>query len=184
MLDMLDLQFNAVTKFYSAPLQMKANNGILLIDDFGRERLRPEDLFNRWIVSLDRRIDFLTLAGGKKFEVPFDLLVIFATNLDPSTLADDAFLRRLQSKVKVDNVTREEFHEIFRRTCEEHQLVYDAAVVDELIVLLGGLKQPLRPCYPHDIVEQILWSARYAGKPAHLDLVAVAQACRNYFLST
>jgi predicted ATPase with chaperone activity len=182
-LEMLDLRFDAIRKFYSAPLQMKANNGILIIDDFGRQRLRPEELFNRWIVPLDRRIDFLMLAGGKKFEVPFDLFVAFATNLDPTTLADEAFLRRIPSKVKVDTVTAKEFQEIFRRTCEEHKLLYDAAVVDELIVLLGELKHPLRPCYPRDIVEQVCWSARYAGKPAHLDLATVTQACHNYFLS-
>ena len=183
-LEMLDLQFNVTGKFYSAPLQMKANNGVLIIDDFGRERIRPEELLNRWIVPLDRGIDFLTLAGGKIFEVPFDLLVAFATNLELTKLADEAFLRRIQSKVKVEDVTPEQFHEIFRRVCEEHKLKYDAAVVEELMILLGGLKQPLRPCYPRDIVRQICWTARYAGKQPHLDLETVTQACRNYFLST
>jgi predicted ATPase with chaperone activity len=181
---MLDLQFNATTKFYSAPLQMKANNGVLIIDDFGRQRIRPEELLNRWIVPLDRGIDFLTLAGGKIFEVPFDLLVAFATNLEPTTLADEAFLRRIPSKVKVENVTPEQFHEIFRRVCEEHKLIYDAAVVEELMAFLGGLKQPLRPCYPRDLARQICWTARYAGKQPHLDLETVTQACHNYFLST
>jgi predicted ATPase with chaperone activity len=183
-LEMLDLQFNLTSKFYSAPLQMKANNGVLVIDDFGRQRIRPEELLNRWVVPLDRGIDFLTLAGGKKFEIPFDLLVAFATNLEPTKLADEAFLRRMPSKVKVENVTPEQFHEIFRRVCEEQKLIYDAVVVDELMVLLGGLKQPLRPCYPRDIVRQICWAARYAGKQPHLDLEAVTHACHNYFLST
>jgi len=181
---MLDLQFNVTSKFYSAPLQMKANNGVLIIDDFGRGRIRPEELLNRWIVPLDRGIDFLTLAGGKVFEVPFDLLVAFGTNLEPTSLADEAFLRRIPSKVKVDNVTPEQFHEIFRRVCEERKLIYDAAVVDKLVVLLDGLKQPLRPCYPGDIIQQICWTARYAGKQPHLDLETVTQACHNYFLST
>jgi len=181
-LEMLDLQFNATSKVYSAPLQMKANNGVLIIDDFGRERIRPEELLNRWIVPLDRGIDFLTLAGGMKFEVPFDLFVAFATNLDPTSLADEAFLRRVPSKIKIDNCTPEQFHEISRLVCEEHKLTYDDAAVDELLGLLGGSKQQLRPCYPRDIVRQICWAARYAGKQPHFDLTTVTQAYRSYFL--
>ncbi len=182
-IEMLDLQINPVTKYYAAPLQMKANNGVLIIDDFGRQRVRPEELLNRWIVPLDRRIDFLTLAGGKKFEVPFDLFVAFATNLDPATLADEAFLRRIQTKIKVDYVTREQFHEIFRRVCGQFKLMYDADVVEHLIDVLGELNQPLRACYASDIVQQICWTARYEGKQPRLNQATVAQACRNYFLS-
>jgi predicted ATPase with chaperone activity len=181
---MLDLQFDATTKFYNAPVQMKANNGVLIIDDFGRQKIRPEELLNRWIVPLDRGIDFLSLAGGRMFEIPFDLLVAFATNLEPTSLTDEAFLRRIPSKVKVDDVTLEQFHEIFRRVCEQRNLTYDAAVVDKLIAILEGMKQSLRPCYPRDIVQQVCWNARYAGKQPHLDLAAVTQACHNYFLST
>jgi hypothetical protein len=117
-----------------------------------------------------------------KFEVPFDLFVAFATNLEPGSLADEAFLRRIPSKVKVGNFTPEQFHEICRRVCEEHKLTYDAAVVDELMNLLGGLKQQLRPCYARDIVRQICWAARYAGKQPHFDLATVTQAYHNYFL--
>ncbi len=183
-IEMLDLQLNLATRFYAAPLQMKANNGVLIVDDFGRERVRPTELLNRWIVPLDRRIDFLTLAGGKKFEIPFDLFVVFATNLDPLGLADEAFLRRIQSKAKLDNVSPAEFHEIFRRVCVEFELVYDVVVVEELMMLIAGMRQPLRPCYPRDIVQHICWAARYAGKPPHLDSGSVAQACRNYFVAT
>jgi hypothetical protein len=181
---MLDLQFSVTSKFYSAPLQMKANNGVLIIDDFGRQRIRPEELLNRWIVPLDRGIDFLTLTGGRTFEIPFDLLVTFATNLEPTTLADDSFLRRIPSKVKVTNATPKQFQEIFRRVCEEYNLTYNTDLVEKLIVLLAGLNQPLRPCYPRDIVRQICWAARYAGKEPHLDVETITQACRNCFLST
>ena len=182
-IEMLDLQFNPVTKFYAAPLQVKANNGVMVIDDFGRQRMRPEEMLNRWILPLDRGIDFLTLAGGKKFEIPFDLLVVFATNLDPTTLADEAFLRRIQNKIKVSYVTREQFHEIFRRVCGQLGLIYDAAVVERFIdELTNGLKQPLRACYPRDILHQICWTALYEGKLPRLDQETVAQACRNYFL--
>jgi len=181
--DMLDLQFNPATKFYAAPLQMKANNGVLIIDDFGRQRMRPEELLNRWILPLDRRIDYLTLAGGKKFEVPFDLLVVFATNLDPRELADEAFLRRIHNKIKIGYVTPEQFHEISQRVCQRLGLAYDAAVIDQLIdVLMRELKQPLRPCYPRDVLEQICWAAAYLGKRPRLEPEAVVQACRNYFL--
>ena len=182
-IEMLDLQFNPITRFYSAPLQMKANNGILVIDDFGRERIRPEELFNRWIVPLDRSIDFLTLVGGKKFEIPFDLFVVFATNLDPLKIADEAFLRRIQTKVKLDYVSPQEFHEIFSRVCAEVGLAYDPAAVEDLIVVLTKMRQPLRPCYPHDLVQQILWAAQYQGRPPQLDSTSVAQACHNYFVS-
>jgi len=183
-LEMLDLQMNPLTKFYTAPLQMKANNGVLVVDDFGRQRMRPEDMLNRWIVPLDRRIDFLNLAGGKQIEIPFDLFVAFATNLDPRSLADEAFLRRIQTKIKVDYVPAGQFHEIFRRVCDEYKLVYDATVVDGVLSLLGALQQPLRACYPRDIVQHICWAARYQGVEPHLDGPSVRQACRNYFLES
>jgi predicted ATPase with chaperone activity len=180
---MLDLQFNPVTKFYSAPLQLKANNGVFILDDFGRQKMPPERLLNRWIVPLDRGIDFLTLAGGKKFEIPFDVLVVFATNLDPATLADEAFLRRIQTKVRMDYVSREQFREIFRRVCSQLEVPCDPQVIDYVIDLLAELDQPLRACYPVDIISQIRWAARYEGKELCLDRPAVAQACRNYFIS-
>jgi predicted ATPase with chaperone activity len=183
-IEMLDLQYNPNTKFYSGPVQMKANNGLLIVDDFGRQRVSPEDLLNRWVVPLDRRIDFLTLAGGKKIEIPFDLFVVFATNLDPAKLADEAFLRRIQTKIKVDYVTPEQFREICRRVCLEFDLQYDAAVVDSLIQMIQvQYKEPLRACYPRDIVQQIISGARYLQQEPRLDLEAVAQACRNYFLA-
>lgn len=182
-IEMLDLQYNPLTKFYSAPLQMKANNGVLIIDDFGRQRVRPEELLNRWIVPLDRKIDFLTLAGGKKFEIPFDLLVVFSTNLDPASLADEAFMRRINNKIRVDNVSRPQFQEIFRRVCHDLQIPYDSKVVDHVMdKITGELNQPLRPCYARDIVQQIIWRARYDSKKPTLDRTTVENACRNYFL--
>ena len=183
-IDMLDLQFNPVTKFYAAPLQMKANNGVLIIDDFGRQRMRPEEMLNRWIVPLDRRIDFLTLSGGKKFEIPFDLFVAFATNLEPAKLADEAFLRRISNKIKMDYVAPEDFHRIFRDVCRQYGLEYGEKIVNDVIELLEGTwKQPLRGCYPRDLALQITWAARYEGKAPHLDLESVKQACHNYFLA-
>ncbi len=183
-IEMLDLQFNPNTRFYTGPVQMKANNGLLIIDDFGRQRISPRELLNRWVVPLDRRIDFLTLAGGKKIKIPFDLLVVFATNLDPEKLVDEAFLRRIQTKIKIGFVTPEQFREIFRRLCLQYNLKYDSLVVDELIKTISlEYKEPLRACHPRDILQQILWGAHYMQKEPSLDRQAVIQACRNYFLS-
>jgi predicted ATPase with chaperone activity len=183
-IEMLDLQYNPSTKYYTGPVQMKANNGLLIVDDFGRQRVSPEELLNRWVVPLDRRIDFLSLAGGKKIQIPFDLFVVFATNLDPAKMMDEAYLRRIQTKIKVDCVSPKQFREIFRRVCMRCKLEYDASVADELIRMISvDYKEPLRACYPHDIVQQILWKSQYLQKKPQLDRVAVTQACQNYFLA-
>jgi hypothetical protein len=183
-IEMLDLQFNPVTKFYAAPGQMKANNGILIIDDFGRQRVRPEELLNRWVVPLDRRFDFLTLVGGKKIEVPFELFVVFATNMDPSHLADAAFLRRIQTKVKVGMATEQQFAEIFRRVCAGAGISYEAGLVQELISLLQKrFQEPLRPCYPRDLVNQIIWTAKYEQRKPKLDRESLLRAAEAYFIS-
>jgi len=181
--EMLDLQYNPTTKFYVAPAQMKANNGVLIIDDFGRQKIRPEDLLNRWVVPLDRNIDFLTLAGGMKLEVPFEMLVVFASNMDPAELVDACFLRRIQTKIKVGTVSDAQFCEILRRVAAEHQVEYDAGVPQDLIDFIRGvLKQELRQCYPRDIVNQVLWAARYEDKKPYLDHASMAQAVEAYFL--
>jgi predicted ATPase with chaperone activity len=182
--EMLDLQLNPVTKYYVAPAQMKANNGVLIIDDFGRQRIRPEDLLNRWVVPLDRRIDFLALAGGKKIEVPFEMLVVFASNMDPAELVDACFLRRIQTKILIGTVSDDMFIEIFRRVAEENGVPYDAEVPKDIIAFIrGALKQELRQCYPRDLVNQILWAARYEGKKPYMDHAAIEQAVEAYFLA-
>lgn len=180
--EMLDLQFNPGTRFYNAPVQIKANNGLLIVDDFGRQRIPPEELLNRWVVPLDRNIDFLTLVGGKKVEVPFDLFVIFATNMDPGKLVDEAFLRRIHTKIRVDFISRDQFHRIFRNVCSEFKLEYDEPVVDHALSIIHELRQPLRACYPRDLVQQIVWAAKFASEEPVLDAESVTRACSNYFL--
>ena len=184
-IEMLDLQFNSVSKFYTAPLQLKANNGVLILDDFGRQRMRPDELLNRWMTPLERHVDFLALHGGKKFEVPFDVFVAFSTNLDPRQLADEAFLRRIQNKIKVDFATPEQFREIFRRECQVRLLTYDEGVPEYLVELIAHkLKESLCQCHPRDLIKQIFWAARYAGTDPHLSRESIEQACKAHFLST
>ena len=183
--EMLDLQFNAVSRFYTAPLQMKANNGVLILDDFGRQRMRPDELLNRWMTPLDRRVDFLTLPGGKKFEVKFDVVVVFSTNLQPLDLADEAFLRRIPNKIKIDHATPEQFKEILRRECEARSLSCDADVPEYLIRLITGeMKQPLAQCYARDLINQIFWAAAYLRVEPSLTRETIDQACSKYFIKT
>ena len=181
--EMLDLQFNPVAKYYEGPVQMKANNGVLIIDDFGRQRLRPEELLNRWIVPLDRKIDFLSMAGGKKIEIPFEMLVVFASNFDPAELVDPSFIRRIKTKIKIGAVTDEQFHEIFRRVADENKVSFDEPIPYILIDFIRRhLKQELRSCYPRDVIDQVRWAASYDDKEPYLDRKALEQAITAYFL--
>ena len=182
--ELLDLQFNVNSRFFTAPLQLKANNGVLVVDDFGRQRMSPEELLNRWMTPLDRRMDFLTLTGGKKFEVPFDVLVVFSTNLDPRTLADEAFLRRIPNKINVTYATPRQFVEIFGRECAARGLPCDAGLAEYVVELIAnGMKQHLAHCHPRDLINQVCWSATYLGVEPRLTRANLEQACHNYFLS-
>jgi predicted ATPase with chaperone activity len=181
--EMLDLQFNPITKYYVGPMQMKANNGVLIIDDLGRQRIRPDELLNRWVVPLDRRIEFLTLAGGRKIEIPFEMLVVFASNLDPADLMDPAFLRRIQTKISLGTITNDQFCEIFRRVAKDNDIEAAPGLLNELItVIRGTFSQELRACYPRDLVNQICWAARYEGRKPHLDHQTLMRAVEAYFL--
>ena len=181
--EMLDLQFNPVSKYYEGPVQMKANNGVLIIDDFGRQRMRPEEILNRWIVPLDRKVDYLSLAGGKKIEVPFEMLVVFASNTDPAELVDPAFIRRIKTKIKVSVVSPKDFVEIFRRTAEEKNVRFAPGIAEQLVGFVRDvLKQDLRACYPRDIIDQVCWAARFDNKEPYIDLVALDQAIAAYFV--
>jgi hypothetical protein len=182
--ELLDLQFNSVSKFYNAPLQLKANNGVLILDDFGRQRMRPDELLNRWMTPLERHIDFLSLHGGKKFEIPFDVFVTFSTNLDPHQLADEAFLRRIQNKIKVDYASPEQFIEIFQRECQMRLLSYDEGVPEFLVrYITNELKENLSQCHPRDLINQIFWASRYAGTEPHLTRLTIEEACQAHFLT-
>ncbi len=180
--EMLELRFEEVLGFYSAPLQMKANNGLLIIDDFGRQMINPRDLLNRWIVPLDRRVDFLSLRTGVKFPIPFEMLVVFSTNLDPRQLADEAFLRRIQNKIKVDTISPEIFDGIMERVCSDHDVPFDAEVAAFLRQRCNpDGKGVLRACYPRDIVKILLTIADYENREPRLSNQDVERALNLYF---
>lgn len=182
-LDQLDLKYDAQAKFYRAPVQMKANGGVLIIDDLGRQIVRVDDLLNRWMVPLERRVDYLTLHTGHSFPVPFDCLLVFSTNLEPSELVDEAFLRRIHYKIHMDNPTREEYEEIFRRACESRGIAYDPTAVDRIFRDYYDRRQiPPRGCHPRDIILHVCDLARYEGREPSLDEQSLDDSCRAYFL--
>lgn len=182
-LETLDLVYDETNKFYEAPFQMKANGGMLLIDDFGRQQARPRDLLNRWIVPLEKRIDYLTLHTGRKIEVPFDVLIVFATNLAPKDLVDEAFLRRIRHKIHVGNPSFDEFREIFRRICTERDVGYDEEGLRYLLqTYYVQARRPLRACHPRDIVDQLRDIARYLNVPPTLSQELIDRACAAYFV--
>ncbi len=182
-LRMLDLEFNSIAKFYEAPLQMKANNGLFIIDDFGRQQMDPQSLLNRWIINLDRRIDFMSMHTGMKFEIPFDQLVIFATNLEPKTLVDEAFLRRIRYKIKIDQPTDADFLDIFRQVCEMNVVDFDEEAYAHLIEhWYRRHNLSFSGCHPRDLIGHITDMARFFDKEPVMTRDTIDQACENYFV--
>ena len=182
-LDMLDLTFNPLSKFYEAPIQLKANGGVFLVDDFGRQRMRPQDLLNRWIVPLESRVDYLTLHTGKKVQVPFDVLTVFATNLAPASLADEAFLRRIAYKIAIEDPSVEHFTRIFELNCRRHQLRFHKVMVAYLQRRhYAPAERPLRACHPRDLLDQVMALCRYRGITPKITRELLDRACASYFV--
>jgi predicted ATPase with chaperone activity len=179
---MLELRLDESSGIYAAPLQMKANNGILIIDDFGRQLMSPRDLLNRWIVPLDRRVDYLTLRYGVKFQIPFETMVVFSTNLEPSDLADEAFLRRIQNKIYVDAVDAYSFDQIFERVVrgKNMQAESDSAEYLRKLCLREG-RSELRACYPSDICNILQAIGKYEGRGAIMTKPELERATSLYF---
>jgi len=182
-LETLDLIYDETSKFYEAPFQMKANGGIFMVDDFGRQRVSPKDLLNRWIVPLEKRVDYLTLHTGKKIEIPFDMLIIFSTNLDPADLVDEAFLRRIRYKIGIEAPTVAQYEEIFKRMCARKNIEYRAASMSQILAIYRTKNIGLRSCHPRDIIEQLIDTARFLGQPPALTSQLVEMACESYFVS-
>jgi hypothetical protein len=182
-LDMLDLTFNPIAKFYEAPIQLKANGGVFLVDDFGRQRIRPQDLLNRWIVPLESRVDYLTLHTGKKFQVPFDVLIVFATNLNPDSLADEAFLRRIPYKIPITDPTVDQFTRIFELNCRRRNMRFHQVMVAYLQRRhYNPAGRPLRACHPRDLLDQVTALCRYRGIEPVITRELLDAACASYFV--
>jgi len=181
--EMLDPHMDDVTRICTAPLQMKANNGILLIDDFGRQRVSPRELLNRWIVPLDRRKDIMSMWSGVSFEIPFELVVVFATNLTLSDLAEEAFLRRLKNKIKMEAMPPELFDELVRRVCRQKNLTVEPGAEEYLRVSCANHSTTgLRACYPEDIASTITGMASFAQRSAKMDKASIDAAMKVYFI--
>jgi predicted ATPase with chaperone activity len=183
-LEQLDLKYNTVGKFYEAPFQMKANGGIFMIDDFGRQQVRPMDLLNRWIIPLEKRYDYLTTVTGTKIEVPFDELLIFSTNLDPNQLADEAFLRRIKFKIEIRNPDEHQWRQIWRLVCRNRQVEFDERGIDYLVEKwYRPTNRPFRMCQPRDILDQMISIAKYNMERVTFNPDLIDAACATYFVS-
>lgn len=181
-LQMLDLEFDTLSRVYVAPPQMKANNGIFVIDDLGRQRISPRELLNRWIGPLDRHVDFLTLHTGAKFEVPFDLTVIFSSNLTPDELTDPAFSRRLGYKIPIGAISQEGYREVIAQACKRVGVAFDTEVVDFMIDHLHpSYEQAYLPCIPYDVISKIRDRALYLGQTPRLTPELIEWAWKMYF---
>lgn len=184
-MDSLDLRYDATAKFYEAPLQMKANGGMFLIDDFGRQMMRPQELLNRWIVPLETGVDFFRLRTGQTMEMPFRQLIVFSTNLDPLDLADEAFLRRIQIKVLVDGPDKNMYYQIFKTMCDSMGVTFDR---DAFIHLLenwyGARGRLLQACHPRDILKIIKAMCEFEEVSFHLSPEKIDAACSVYFVES
>lgn len=182
-LELLELQYDPHTRVYQAPPHVKASGGVFIIDDFGRQLVRPRDLLNRWMVPLEKRVDYLALRNGYKFPIPFDCLVLFSTNLNPLELVDEAFLRRIRYKIMVESPNRDQYDEIFRRCCDANGILYERVRVDHVYrQFYERLRIAPRGCHPRDIVDTVCNIAKYENVQPSLSIDLLDRACRSYFL--
>ena len=179
----LELRFDPISKLYGAPLQVKANGGVLVIDDFGRQLVQPRELLNRWIVPMDKGSDHLTLQTGESIEIPFDVLLVFSTNLPPAQLGDEAFFRRIHHKIEIPNPTREEFLQILELVCRERDVTFSQEGASYLLEHhYAETGRPLRGCHPRDLMELVEDIARYRGRAPALETDLIDLACESYFV--
>jgi hypothetical protein len=182
--DMLEIQYDDATRTYRAPLQLKANNGMFMIDDMGRQRVAPETVFNRWIVPMEEKSDYLHLSSGRHFSVPFDLVLIFSTNLHPLDLADEAFLRRIGYKIKFDYLAPRAYQQIWKAECKALGVIFDQEVLDFVLRELHEKKQvQLLPCHPRDLLGIAVDLVTYVDQPRSLTKQHMRWAWNNYFVT-
>ncbi len=180
-LENADLTWSDAAKFYEAPFQMKSNGGTLVIDDFGRQRVAPQDLLNRWIVPLERRVDYLALNTGKKIEVPFEQLVVFSTNLDEKDLADQAFLRRMGYRARVEPPTGAAYSQIFRRVAQTRGIACEQSALDHVLTKYRLEQRQMKGCEPRDLLDRVTDICLFEGQPLVLTPKVLDIAWRNYF---
>jgi len=180
-LENADLTWSEAAKFYEAPFQMKSNGGTLVIDDFGRQRVAPQDLLNRWIVPLERRVDYLALHTGKKIEVPFEQLVVFSTNLDEKDLADQAFLRRMGYRARVEPPTPEAYSEIFRHQANRRGIRVDQPILDHILTKYRVERKMMKGCEPRDLLDRATDICLFEGQKLELTTQVIDVAWSNYF---
>ena len=182
-LDMLELSYDPDSKQYQAPLQLKANNGVFMIDDLGRQRVEPADLLNRWIVPMENRRDFMYLGSGLHFPVPFEVVLIFSTNMNPLELADEAFLRRIGHKIRFDTLTETEFEGIWRQVCDERGVEFNKELLDYLFKEHYTKEQrPMLPCHPRDLIGLALDMINYKGEDPEITPDIIRAAWQSYFV--
>ena len=182
-MEALDLRFEPIAKIYEAPLQLKANGGMFLIDDFGRQQIRPQDLLNRWIVPLETGIDFLRLQSGQTLEIPFRQLIVFSTNLDPAQLVDAAFLRRIQIKVQIGSPDEKMYYQIFARMCQTYNVPFDKnGFVHLLRKWYQEPRRPMQSVHPRDIIRTLVSICDYEGIPPSMTPDLIDEACSCYFV--
>ncbi len=182
-MDGLELAYHTDSKYYEAPFQLKANGGMFLIDDFGRQQIRPRDLLNRWIVPMEKGVDFLSLVTGAKIEAPFELLIVFSTNLPPRDLVDEAFLRRIRHKIEITSPSFDEYREIFKRLCDHRNIAYEDQAVKYLLQEYYIKKnRKLRANHPRDILDQLFDIASYSGEEPVLNKELLDNAADSYFV--
>lgn len=181
---MLDVQYNQNSKTFVAPLQLKANNGVFIIDDMGRQKVPPEAIFNRWIVPMEEKVDYLTIGSGRHFTVPFDEVLIFSTNLHPLDLADDAFLRRIGYKIEFKALTHDEYRRVWTEVCEERGVGCDPQVIEFVLnEKHGKTGTPMMACHPRDLIGIAVDYTVYSGEPMKITEDHVDAAWRNYFVT-
>jgi SpoVK/Ycf46/Vps4 family AAA+-type ATPase len=183
MLDHLELTYSANGGFYRAPIQLLANGGVLIIDDFGRQQCSPQSILNRWITPLESRTDYLSLQSVQKVAIPFMVLPVFATNIKPAEQVDEAFLRRIHYKVAAENPTEADFEQIFANCCHERDLSFDRGLVTDLLTrIYPKHKAKMRGCQPRDLIEQAMALALYRGEARRLTPELLESACATYFV--
>lgn len=181
--DMLEVRYDPSTRRYQAPLQLKANNGIFIIDDMGRQRVAPETVFNRWIVPMEEKIDYLSLGSGRHFSVPFDVILLFSTNLDPNDIADEAFLRRIGYKIKFPTLKPDEYEQIWNNFCAEAEITCDEDALKYTVTALHGTNNvPLLACHPRDLLSMAAEMSVYHGGGRHVTKESMQEAWENYFV--